>query len=32
MLFFLEMKSRELPIREGVGGSGRDQPCQPKLN
>jgi hypothetical protein len=25
-------KSRELPVGEGVGGTGRDQPCKQKLN
>jgi hypothetical protein len=28
MAFYLEIKPRELPVEEGVGGSGRDQPCQ----
>jgi hypothetical protein len=32
MPFYLETISRERSVGEGVGGSGRDQPCLQKLN
>jgi hypothetical protein len=32
MAFYREIKPRELPVGEGVGESGRDQPCQKKKN